>query len=777
VSRAFVSLAPVARSVIIALAAVVLPGVGSTSLLAQSPGVTAGEVHGTVTAVSGTPVAGAQVSVDSLVASTDSAGRFALPGVPAGERLLRIRAVGFGAAVQQVVVPVAGVAEAAVRLAPAVTELAAVSVIGTPSDVAETRRRLADVPGAVAFVPAPEIRATRQANLRDVLGFVPGVFVQPRFGAADESQLSIRGSGLRNNFHARGVSLLVNGMPYRNADGFTDFESLDLLTTQSIEVYKGGNALRFGGGALGGAINLATETGYTASPIGVTAEGGSHGFYKGQLSSGGNHGGLDWYGSYSRTSLDGYRDWSSQGRDRVNAHLGWKLSPRLDLRTFYLFAHVREELPGALTADELVTAPRAADPGNVTGRWGRTYDLHHAGVQFRAQLTPASRLEVSPYFQYRDIDHPIFQVINQQSRDAGAEVRYENTATIAGRPNRLTIGVQPAWQDMDDRQYVNVAGEHGALRKDQRDLVSSLAAYAEDVHALGGGVTAVVGVRFDRSLRKARDFFLSDGDQSDRRVFQKLMPKAGLLYALGDAGQIYLNASRSYEAPLLLELNSLAVPGFIDLRGQDAWQFEVGTRGRRGLVAWDVAAYDIELRDEILNVNVRPFPGAPFTVPTYRNAERTRHRGIEAGIEAALPGSVLVPGDRLALRAAYTFARYTFVRDSAYAGHDIPGAPTHYLHAELRWTGPTGVTVAPAVERVPRAYAVNSANTATNAAWATLGVRADVPIGGDGLTLFAAAQNITNRRYAGSVQVDNAVGRYYEPADGRTVYGGLRWSR
>jgi iron complex outermembrane recepter protein len=85
--------------------------------------------------------------------------------------------------------------------------------------------------------------------------------------------------------------------------------------------------------------------------------------------------------------------------------------------------------------------------------------------------------------------------------------------------------------------------------------------------------------------------------------------------------------------------------------------------------------------------------------------------------------------------------------------------------------------VAPALEWVPRAYAVNSANTATNAAWATFGVRADVPIGGSGLTLFAAAQNLTNRRYAGSVQVDNAVGRYYEPADGRTVYGGLRWSR
>ena len=40
-----------------------------------------------------------------------------------------------------------------------------------------------------------------------------------RFGAADETQFSIRGSGLRNNFHLRGVNILVNSMPYRLADG------------------------------------------------------------------------------------------------------------------------------------------------------------------------------------------------------------------------------------------------------------------------------------------------------------------------------------------------------------------------------------------------------------------------------------------------------------------------------------------------------------------------------------------------------------------------------
>src|SRR6185503_13467169 len=159
------------------------------------------------------------------------------------------------------------VASVSLTMVARVTTLAGVTVIGTKSDLAETRQRLAEIPGAVAMVDAAQIRETRQANLKDVLQFVPGVYIQPRFGAADESQISIRGSGLRDNFHARGVNLLVNGMPYRNADGFTDFESLEMLTTESIEVYKGGNALHYGGSTLGGAINLDTKTGYSSEPV------------------------------------------------------------------------------------------------------------------------------------------------------------------------------------------------------------------------------------------------------------------------------------------------------------------------------------------------------------------------------------------------------------------------------------------------------------------------------------------------------------------------------
>jgi len=764
----------IASAVIIAAATA---AIAPHSLTAQSTAA----LTGRVLATDGAPVVGAFISVDDAPPATQSAadGTFRIDSVSIGDHVVHIRRSGYIESVDSVTVTGSAPVEVNVSLAQKVATLAGVTVIGTKTDLAERRQQLDQIPGGVAMVEATQIRATRQANLKDALQFVPGVYVQPRFGAADESQISIRGSGLRDNFHARGVNLLVNGMPYRNADGFTDFESLELLTTESIEVYKGGNALRYGGSTLGGAINLDTKTGFSSAPVALFGEGGSFGFYKTQIESGGTSGASDYYGSYGRTSLDGYRQWAANQRDRVNLHYGYRLSENTDARAFYFFAHVKEELPGSLDRATFESNPQAADPNNVTNRWGRDYDLHHIGLQLRTQLSPNQRLEISPYMQYRDIDHPIFEVISQISHDYGAEVRYENTVPAGPLQNKLTVGFQPAYESLLNRQYQNNMGEHGALTKNQHDIATTYALYAEDVLSVTPQLSAVMGLRAEHATRKTEDFFLSNGDQSDKRTYSPISPKLGFVYALqSGVAQIFGNASRSYEPPLLLELNSLTVPGYIPLDGQSAWQYELGGRGRGLGLAWDVSVYDVELKNEILNINVQPFPGAPFTVPTYRNAPKTRHAGLEAGLSYQLPGAVFVRrdvADHLSLRTSYTLARYKYVSDPNYEGNDIPGAPRQVMTTELKYTHPSGFSLAPSVEWIPQSYFVDSQNTVKNDGWTNLSIRADWATQ-YGVTVFAAGQNLANRLFSQSVQVDNSAGKFFEPADGRSFYAGLRWS-
>jgi iron complex outermembrane receptor protein len=188
--------------------------------------------------------------------------------------------------------------------------------------------------------------------------------------------------------------------------------------------------------------------------------------------------------------------------------------------------------------------------------------------------------------------------------------------------------------------------------------------------------------------------------------------------------------------------------------------------------------YNISIRNEILNVNVQPFPGAPFTVPSYRNADRTRHRGIEAGVEHDIVSSMLAHtrgGDRMSARLAWTLNDFTFVRDTAYAGNRLPGAPQNVFNAELIYRHPAGVTVRPSMEWVSGEYFANSANTVKNEGWVTFSARAELLIPHINTRMFIEGRNLTDRLYSGAVTVDDAAGRYFLPADRRAVYAGVQW--
>jgi iron complex outermembrane receptor protein len=113
------------------------------------------------------------------------------------------------------------------------------------------------------------------------------------------------------------------------------------------------------------------------------------------------------------------------------------------------------------------------------------------------------------------------------------------------------------------------------------------------------------------------------------------------------------------------------------------------------------------------------------------------------------------------------------VDDAVYGDNLLPGAPRHLVRAELRFDAPGGFWIAPAVDASPSPYFVDSANTASNARYVVWNMSA----GWDGpaFGLFLQLTNLGDTVYSAAVQVDNDLGRYFEPANGRSVAGGIRW--
>jgi iron complex outermembrane receptor protein len=647
------------------------------------------------------------------------------------------------------------------------------------------REELERTPGGVGFVGQPAIEETRAANLKDAIEWVPGVMIRSRFGAADESQLSIRGSGLRNNFHLRGVNVLIDGFPYGNADGFSDFESLELQTTKYIEVFKGANALRFGGNTLGGAVNLVTKTGRDAGLVESFVEGGSYGFFKGYVGTGQVYGPFDLYASFSDTELQGYRDHSQQTRYRAYGNAGYQFSNGATLRFDLGYVHNDEQLPGALTPEQFRQNPQQQQPATRFAKEARRYDYTRGAVTFRTPLGPDQALEWSTQLNYQDLDHPLsFAVIDQTTYSYSTELRYLLAAPLFGRGNRFTAGFQFFGTNQNDAQLQNLNGDRGALIKNQVNITNTFGVYAEDQLDVVPTVAMVAGGRLQVTDDQVRDRFLADGNQSDSTSFFGASPKLGFVWRAAPTVQVYGNASHAYEPPLMLELTA---PGQIggdlsQLDAQTSWQFEVGTRGRWGeRLQWDVSVYDIELWDEIQNVNVQPFPGAPFTIPRFQNIPRSRNLGVEVGLDVQLLTDLArslrlaQAADQVRARLAYTYSNFRFVNNPTFDNNFLPGAPEHFIRAEVRYESALGFYVAPQFENVPKRYFVNSTNANATSPYILFGMQLGYTYKPWNTSLYFQGTNLTGKSYISAVVTDDALGQSFYPGDGRGYYAGLQW--
>ena len=576
------------------------------------------------------------------------------------------------------------------------------------------------------------------------------------------------------------INVLLDGFVYGQADGFSDFESLELLTTKRVEVYKGANALRFGGYTLGGAVNLVTKTGYDEGLLGVRSEAGSFGFLKNHLATGQVYGPFDLYASYTDVELQGYREHSRQIRHRFVSSFGYDLGGGTTIRFDLSQIHNDEQLPGALTRDEFERNPRKADPASTMFRQARRYDATRGAVTLRTPLGETSAFEVRVQMDYQDLDHPLsFAVIDQTTYNWGVDARYIQTAPLFGMASRLTVGAQYYETQQVDVQWTNLLGIRGTTKlHNQLNQGLNLGLYAEEQLDVLPALTAIAGARAQYAKRDVRDRFLADGNQSGDVDYFSFIPRFGAIGRVTKDVQVYTNASYAYEPPLILELTApgnLLTRNLSLLEAQKAWQFEIGTRGRAfDRVGWDVAAYDIELWDEIQNVNVVPFPGAPFTLPRFQNINRSRHMGVEVGADVVIARD-LISTDSLTARAAYTWSRFVFVDDPNFGNNDIPGAPRHFLRAEVRYDHRLGFWIAPNVELVPQGYFVNSGNTNRTSPYELAGVRVGYDYKPWNMSVFFEGRNLANVNYTSSVQVDSAIGRSFEPGDGRAFYGGVAW--
>ncbi|MFH2066849.1 MAG: TonB-dependent receptor [Pseudomonadota bacterium] len=116
----------------------------------------------------------------------------------------------------------------------------------------------------------------RSISLNEVLKRVAGVNIRQEGGLGSNSTIAIQG------LEGKRVKLFINGNPVNTPDGTFGINDIPIQLIERVEVYKGVVPAKFGGDALGGAVNVVTRE-FEGSYIDATASMGSYDTYRGAM--------------------------------------------------------------------------------------------------------------------------------------------------------------------------------------------------------------------------------------------------------------------------------------------------------------------------------------------------------------------------------------------------------------------------------------------------------------------------------------------------------------
>ena len=673
-----------------------------------------------------------------------------------------------------------------------------------------------DVPASIDRVDGDDIRAGRlQVNLSESLGVVPGLALANRQNYAQDLQLSIRGFGARSSFGIRGVRLYVDGIPATQPDGQGQLSNIDLGSVDRIEVLRGPFSALYGNSS-GGVVQAFTERGGGGLRFVPSIAVGSDATLRigtkatGSVPLEGDGRTLDWVVDTSHFETDGPRDHSAARRDLSNAKVTFATGDGTTVTVIVNSVDLpMAQDPLGLTRAQYQRDPQSVDAAALQYNSRKTFAQNQAGVIVERAFGADDRLRLLGYggaratqqFQAIPVAAEIPAssaggVIDLDRRYAGVDLRWTHGDRLFDRPLTVVAGVANDRLAEHRRGYENftgtgatrVLGVQGALRRDEDNDVVNLDEYLQATIEVAPRWRLDAGIRHSVVRFASHDRYVVttaagvNPDDSGGVRYQATLPVAGVSFAVTPALHLYATAGRGFETPTFNELayRPNGATGLnLALKPARSDSVEAGVKTRVALeggatLLVNVALFTTGTDDEI--VTLSNLAGRS----TYLNAGRTRRRGVESSADWRF-------ADDWHLRAAATYldARYrdAFATCTASpcavptvtvpAGNRIPGVAASSAYGELVYAPERGWRAGVEV-RGSGKLRVDDANSDAAAGYAVLNLRTGyrVRVARWSVEGFVRVDNVADRRYAGSVIVNEGNGRYFEPAQRRVALVG-----
>jgi iron complex outermembrane receptor protein len=669
-----------------------------------------------------------------------------------------------------------------VRLAP---------IVVTPTRVEQSSF---DLPVSIDAFNGEQIQQGQaQVNLSETLIRAPGIVANTRQNYAQDLQISIRGFGARSTFGIRGVRLYADGIPLTMPDGQGQAANVDLSSARQIEVMRGPFSALYGNSS-GGVINVFTEDGPEDFTITASAWAGSFDSSRVGLKLGGQQGVVNYIFDVSRFDTEGFRDHSAATRDTVNGKVRLNIGDdtSVTLITNYLNQPETQD-PLGLDKAQLQQNREQAGTNAEAQNTRKSIENSQAGLVLEHKLSAEDSIRVLGYSgsrtvqQFLGIPPPGLRGVIDLNRDfGGLDLRWTRQTSLAERPFTFTAGVNYDNMQEARKAFNNDAGNIGALARDEDNTVFNFDQFAQAEWAIAERWILSGGLRHTSVKFKSEDHFITgaNGDDSGNIDFSETTPVAGVVFKVTSTLNFYANVGKGFETPTFAELayrsTSATVNGFnFDLKPAESTNYEVGVKAYVGSsTRVNAAVFKTDTKNEIV-----VFSNATGR-SVFQNVDSTTREGFELGLDSNL-------GRGFTGVLSYTYIDATF--DNSFgtcdgicpsvtgpnatvpAGNKIPGIPSNMVYGEIGWRYETiGLSTAVEARWVDKAF-TNDLNDESADAYTVVNWRLGFEQKFDGwrLTEFARVDNIFDEEYVGSVIVNEANRRYYEPAPGTNYTVGV----
>lgn len=479
---------------------------------------------------------------------------------------------------------------------------------------------------SVSVVTAEDIRIAQKVLLSDVLRETPGVTVTRNGGPGGLTSMFIRGvSGDQ-------AVVLVDGVRINDPSSTAGAANLqDLVTTgvERVEILRGPQSTLYGSHAMGGVVNIITNSGKPGFRADGFAEGGSFDSWRagGTVSGGTERVQASITGSFydtdgvsaadkddGNTEKDGYRNWGVLGSLGVLVTDG----VRVDLKSLYSrsrnefdgfgmngFADTEEYGRSELFSNYAGVTVEALD-GKFINRLATGYSRTERG-NFDKTLTPSKTFDArgeALRFEYQGIVRP-------------AE---KTELTFGAETERSEIYSKSSWDLTALKRNVDIHSVYGQAQTTLFDRLTLTGGIRYDDHDTFGGHTTV---------RVAGAYRVETTDT--------------LLHA---------NWGEGFKAPTLYQLYSAYGNETLDPETSKGWEAGINQGFLEGKIRVSATYFNQKIKNQIDFTYCTS--GDPLCASGrfgyYDNVARASFRGIELGL-------LLQPVDALTVKANYTHLR------------------------------------------------------------------------------------------------------------------------